>query len=110
MLVSLREIGVKQPVEEIRRGLLKCLCQLPIGTVSLGQGHLGVVVVSLAVHEARPCGGNTQAKYEAHDDDEQRSPKVNHLVALALALALVLQCKWRIVPVSSLLLSFGALQ
>lgn len=108
MLVSLREICVKQPVEEIRRGLLKCLRQLPIGAVSLGHGHLGVVGVSLAVYEARPCGGNAQAEDEAHDNDEQRSPKVNHLVALALALGL--QCKWRIVLVSGLLLSFGALQ
>lgn len=106
MLVSLREIGMQQPVEEIRRGLLKRLGQLPVGAVSLGHGHLGVVVVSLAVDEARPSGGNAQAKDEAHDNDEQRPPKVNHLVALALAL----QRRWRIVPVSSLLLSFGALE
>lgn len=104
MLVSLREIGMEQPVKQIRRGLLKCICQLPIGAVSLGQVHLRVVAVSLAVHQARPGSGNAQAEDEAHDDDEQRPPKVNHLVALALAL----QRKWRIVPVSGLLLSLGA--
>lgn len=106
MLVSLREIGMEQPVKHIRRGLLKCLRQFSIGAVSLGQVHLRVVVVSLAVHQARPGSGNTQAKDEAHDNDEQRPPKVNHLVALAL----FLQRKWRIVLESGLLLSLGALE
>lgn len=106
VLVSLREIGMEQPVKQIRRGLLKCLRQLPIGAVSLGQVHLRVLAMSLAVHQARPGSGNAQAEDEAHDDDEQRPPKVNHLVALGLGL----QRKWRIVPVSSLLLSLGALE
>jgi hypothetical protein len=46
MLVSLREIGMEQPVKEIRRSLLKSFHQLPVGTMSLGgHGHLGWVVM-----------------------------------------------------------------
>lgn len=99
MLVSLREIGMQQPVKEIGRRLLKCLHQLATGTVKLGHGHLGVVV---AVAEARSCSGNAQAEDEAHCDDEQCPPKVNHL--------LVVWGQLRKTLISGLLLSLGAPQ
>lgn len=99
MLVSLREIGMQQPVKQVRRRLLKCLSQLPVGGVSLGHGHLGVV----AVDDAGPSSGNAQAKDEAHCDDEQCPPKVNHLPVLGWGLL-------GKVLISGLLLSLGALQ
>lgn len=98
MLVSLGEIGMQQPVKQVRRRLLKGLGQLPVGCVSLGHGHLGVV----AVDDAGSSSGNAQAEDEAHCDDEQRPPKVNHLLV-----AWGLLCK---VLISGLLLSLGALQ
>lgn len=99
MLVSLGEIGMQQPVKQIRRRLLKCLGQLPVGGVSLGHGHLGVV----AVDDAGPSSGNAQAEDEAHCDDEQCPPKVNHLPIPVGGLL-------RKVLISGLLLSLGALQ
>lgn len=86
-------------MKQVRRCLLKCLGQLPVGGVSLGYGHLGVV----AVDDAGPSSGNAQAEDEAHCDDEQCSPKVNHLPILPGGLL-----RW--VLISGLLLSLGALQ
>lgn len=100
MLVSLGEISMQQPVKQIRRRLLKCLSQLPVGGVSLGHGHL---VGLVAVDDAGPSSGNAQAEDEAHCDDEQCPPKVNHLPILAGGLL-------REVLISGLLLSLGALQ
>lgn len=76
MLVSLGEIGMQQSVKQIRRCLLKGLNQLPVGAMSLGHSHLGVV----AVDDARSSSDDAQAEDEAHCDDEQCPPKVNHLV------------------------------
>lgn len=83
MLVSLGKIGMQQPVKQVRRRLLKCLGQLPVGGVSLGHGHL---VGLVAVDDAGPSSSNAQAEDEAHCDDEQCPPKVNHLPILAWGL------------------------